>query len=119
MKHFFLLMIVTVVVVMLAITACFGADPYSKYLTVADVEKATGFKNLTVKNVTINLEFYTSDGIKFLEAKFDDASLYDNEVTKNQKYYESVPGIGEKAGIGLPKMPYRLTFLIPGVGCLS
>ena len=116
MKRILLALILMIFLLVLSIPFCIGADLYSKYLTVADVEKATGFKNVTVKNVAVNLEFYRSDGAKFLEVEFGNASLYATE-TKNPKYYAPVPGIAEKAAIALPQIPYRLA-LLKGKSCV-
>jgi hypothetical protein len=84
---------------------------YAQYLSVADVEKATGLKGLSMKESPITLEFYAAGGAKILEARFDRPSFYDSEVGPNTQYYESVAGVGEKAALGIPQMPYRLVFI--------
>lgn len=84
---------------------------YGKYLTVADVETATGLKGITRKEVAISLEFYNADNGKILEAVFNSPNFFKYEVEKNQDYYAVITGIGERAGLAIPGMPYRLTFL--------
>lgn len=98
---------------MMAVSVTFGAGQslYGKYLTVADVEKATGLKGVTRKEVALTLEFYDAKNEKIVEARFDLPDFYKKEVDGNQKYYTPVPGIGQKAAYILGDTPYRLTFV--------
>lgn len=84
---------------------------YGKYLAASDVEEVTGMKELKVKEENITLKFDNSEGTTILEVRFDNASFYEQEVTKNQEYYTPIPEIGDKAAICIPAMPYRITFL--------
>ncbi len=84
---------------------------YGKYLTVVDVEKAAGIKGVIRKEVALTLEFYNAKNEKIVEARFYGPEFYQDEVVKNQKYYTSVAGIGEKAAYTPGDAPYRLTFV--------
>jgi endonuclease III len=91
-------------------TLAAGNSLYGKYLTVADVEKAAGIKGVIRKEVALTLEFYNAKNEKIVEARFYGPEFYQEEVGKNQKYYTTVAGIGEKAAYTLGDTPYRLTF---------
>lgn len=87
------------------------AGLYSGYLTVEDVEKATGMSGLTMVEEVITLKFYNGDGTNILEARFDGSDFYESEVGANEEYYTPVSDLGDKAAISIPDMPYRVTFL--------
>ncbi len=93
-----------------ALSAVPNESLFGKYLTVDDVEKVTGLKGISRKEVALTLEFYNGNE-KILEARFDSPNFFKYEVEKNQTYYVEVPGIGERAGLAIPGTPYRLTFL--------
>ncbi len=112
----FLILIIAVTTLSLAIFAsaslAAGSNSlYGKYLTVADVEKAAGIKGVIRKEVALTLEFYNAKNEKIVEARFYGPEFYQEEVGKNQKYYTTVAGIGERAAYTLSDMPYRLTFV--------
>ncbi len=86
-------------------------SPYGKCLTTADVEKITGLQDVTRKEIAFTLEFYNDKHEKILEAGFNSPGFYKAEVEKNRDYYVEIPGIGERAGLAIPGMPYRITFL--------
>lgn len=90
-----------------------GSDTglYTEYLTVEDVEKATGMSGLTMMEEAITLKFFTDDGTSILEARFDGSAFYESEVGANEEYYTPVSDLGDKAAICIPDMPYRVTFL--------
>lgn len=88
-----------------------AAGLYAQYLSVADVEKATGMKGLTMKEKPATLEFYSAGGTKILEAVFNGPNFYNTEVGTNSKNFESVAGVGEKAALGVPNMPFHLVFV--------
>jgi hypothetical protein len=84
---------------------------YEQYLTAADVEEATGLTGLTATEEGLSLKFAGSDGVAVYEAKFYGTDFYEDEVGANRDYYTDVPGVGEKAAIAIPDMPYRLVFI--------
>lgn len=94
-----------------------GTNKYEKYLSIDDVGDITAIENLAVKEESLTLSFYSNDETVVLEAKFYDASFYEEEVGKNQDYYTAIDGIGDKAAICIPGMPYRITFL-KGSNCI-
>lgn len=102
---------VALVVFPVVSSAAGSSSLYGKYLTKADVEKASGLKGITRKEVALTLEFYNAKNEKIIEARFYGPEFYQDEVGKNQKYYTSVSGIGAKAAYTLGDTPYRLTFL--------
>ena len=108
---------VAVVAVVAGAGIATGQSLYGKYLTVADVEKATGLSRLAGREVAITLEFYDAKGTKIVDVRFDRPSSWDQEVERNKSLYETVPGIGEKAAIAIPAMPYRVT-LVKGNYCV-
>ena len=96
---------------MTALPVAPNESPYGKYLTTADVEKITGLEGITRKEIALALEFYRGEHEKILEAVFNSPSFYKTEVEKNWDYYTAVPEIGERAGLAISSMPYRITFL--------
>ncbi len=112
MKRFLLiaLIIVSLIVSSVASLAAGSSSLYGKYLTVADVEKVTGLKGVTRKEVALTLEFYNAKNEKIIEARFYGPDFYKEEVDENKKYYTPISGIGEKAAYTLGDTPYRLTF---------
>jgi hypothetical protein len=112
MKRLLLITLVMVSLVVFPIMslAASGGSLYDKYLTVADVEKASGLKGVIRKEVAVTLEFYNAKNEKIIEARFYGPEFYQDEVGKNQKYYTPITGIGEKAAYTLGDTPYRLTF---------
>jgi hypothetical protein len=93
------------------VSVALGAGPYAGFVTVVDVETATGMRGLTAKETGTTVAFFDNKEKRILEAHFDKPGLYASEVEKNPRYYEKVPGIGEKAAIASPGRPYRLTFV--------
>ena len=84
----------------------------NKYLTIADVEKATGKTGLKVTESPTGLVFETGFlGDKILEVRFSSPDLYEREVVKNWPVYEPVPGIGDKAAVREPHTAFRLIFV--------
>jgi|LSQX01.2.fsa_nt_gb hypothetical protein len=86
-------------------------SPYGEYLTLDEVEDITGITGLTATEEGAILRFTDSDGGVAYEARFYSADFYEAEVEGNRKYYEDVPGVGDKAAICIPDSPYRLTFV--------
>jgi hypothetical protein len=103
---------IAIMILVAMIHPIFGASQslYEKYLTVADVEKVSGLKGVTRKEVALTLEFYNAKNEKIVEARFDGSNFYKQEVDGNQKYYTLITGIGDKAAYTLGDTPYRLTF---------
>jgi hypothetical protein len=83
---------------------------YSEYLSVSDVEQASGLTGLKTEEEGVTLRFTDNDGAVVYEARFYGADFYETEVGGNRDYYTDVPGIGEKAAICIPDSPYRLVF---------
>jgi hypothetical protein len=111
MKRLWLISLVIVSLVVLSmVSLAAGGSLYGKYLTVADVEKASGLKGVTRKEVALTLEFYNAKNEKIIEARFYGPEFYKEEVVENQKYYTPISSIGEKAAYTLGDTPYRLTF---------
>jgi uncharacterized protein YxeA len=81
---------------------------YAKYLSVADVEKATGLKGITTKH-NYTLHFLNAEGKEILQVRFEKAKRWEEE-TKNKEYWTPVEGIGDQAAVGIPGMPYMLAF---------
>ena len=108
-----LVFFIAIMILAAMVQTIFGASQslYGKYLTVADIEKVSGLKGITRKEVALTLEFYNAKNEKIVEARFDGPDFYKEEVDKNQKYYTPTTGIGEKAAYTLGDTPYRLTFL--------
>lgn len=112
MKHLLIFLVMVSLVIFPAVSLAAGNPSlYDKYLTAADVEKASGLKGVTRKEVALTLEFYNAKNEKIIEARFYSPEFYQDEVGKNQKYYTSLSGIGDKAAYTLGDTPYRLTFL--------
>lgn len=93
------------------------ASIYSEYLSVADVEQASGLTGLKVEEEGLSLKFTDNDGAVVYEARFYGVDFYEDEVGGNRDYYTDVPGIGEKAAICIPDSPYRLVF-VKGERCV-
>ena len=81
-----------------------AAPDFSKYLTVADVEKVSGISGIKLmpKNPNVgaggDLNFATADGNLVLMAGFHDVSMY-NKYSPDT-YHSSVKGIGEEGFVG-------------------
>jgi hypothetical protein len=90
---------------------------YEKYLTAADIEKATGLKNIKLtesraSSSTGSLEFRDMEGSRVLTAKFYKVVNYKKEEEKKGGMVKGeIKGIGEDAYYG-PNidLPYILTF---------
>ena len=88
---------------------------YEKLLTVADVESATGMKNLkrvppgSVRGAGGDLNFAQSDGTPLLMASFGDANLFKAWKAQEGDFNSAVKDIGDEAFNG-PKVkaPYVL-----------
>lgn len=90
---------------------------YGEYLAADEFEDITGITGLTASEEGTILRFTGSDGGVVYEARFYSADFYEVEVEGNRKYYEDVPGVGDKAAICIPDSPYRLTF-VKGDNCV-
>lgn len=81
-----------------------AAPDFSKYLTVADVEKVSGISGIKLvpKDPGIgaggDLNFATADGKLVLMAGFHDASMY--KKYSSDMIYSAVKGIGEEGFVG-------------------
>ncbi len=86
-----------------------GADKdyYSKYLSVAEVEKASGMKGVVAKH-NYSLHFNNSKGTEILIVRFHKSNTFDT-ITKD-KSWVPYTGIGDKAKIAIPNMPYTIAF---------
>lgn len=86
-----------------------GADKnyYSKYLSVAEVEKASGMKGIVAKH-SYSLHFSNSKGTEILIVRFYKSETFDT-ITKD-KSWTSYTGVGDKAKIAIPNMPYTIAF---------
>ena len=94
-------------------------SPYAKYLTVADVEKISGFTGIKavernpMQGFDGDLNFAKADGKMVVTAKFYDANWYAGSKQNKDQIKAMVPDIGEEAYIGPGFMDpqYTLTFL--------
>ena len=90
---------------------------YGKYLTVPDIEKASGLSGLKLvhreprKGAGGNLNFARSDGQLVLIAVFYDKTLFSQYAGEPAMVKSQVPGVGDEALLG-PKQypPYFLVF---------
>ncbi len=83
-------------------------NPFVKYLSVGEVEKATGLKGVKA-NHNVFLIFNNIEGNMILRVRFTQSKDFERE-TKPEKYWAKVTGIGDKAKIGLPQAPCMLIF---------
>jgi hypothetical protein len=105
--------------VMLSICFCTAAqaEPYDKYLSTADIEKVTGFKEVKLSQSSQtktagSLKFKNKDGKVILLVRFNSPSFYNkSEATKLGQIKGEIKGIGEDAYYG-PNVdtPYMLSF---------
>lgn len=86
------------------------SNKYGKYLSVDEVEKATGLTGLKAAEKDTTLSFVDSSNQIVYEVRFYGGDFYEQEVGGNRKYYTDVTGVGDKAAICIPDSPYRLTF---------
>lgn len=86
------------------------SNKYGKYLTVAEVEQATGLTGLKAAEKDLTLSFVDGSNQVVYEVRFYGSDFYEQEVGGNLTYYTDVPGVGDKAAICIPDSPYRLTF---------
>ncbi|MGE5605038.1 MAG: hypothetical protein ACM3YE_05025 [Bacteroidota bacterium] len=113
MKRVWILGTMVLLILSLFISAmAFAAeDPkqyYAKYLSVADVEKATGLKGITTKH-DYTLHFLNPEGKEVLQVRFEKAKGWEQQ-TKDKKYWTEVKGIGDQAALFMPGMPQQLAF---------
>jgi hypothetical protein len=87
-----------------------GADKnyYAKYLLPSEVEKVTGLKGIKADH-KYSLNFLTEKGEKLLLVRFSRSKSFERE-TKRKKLWTVVKGIGDKAKIAIPQMPYMIVF---------
>lgn len=100
---------------------CFGtaaqAETFDKYLSAADIEKVTGFKEVMLSKSSQqgsagSLQFKNKDGKVILLVRFNSPSFYNKaEATKLGQIKGEIKGIGEDAYYG-PNVatPYMLSF---------
>lgn len=81
---------------------------YAKYLSVADVEKATGLKGITTKH-NYTLHFLNAEGKEILQVRFEKAKRFEEE-TNRKDLWTPFEGVGDQAAVGVPGMPYMLAF---------
>jgi hypothetical protein len=90
----------------IGVICCFSAvaaETLDKYITVADIEKVTGFQDVKLSKNSQHgsagtLQFKNKEGKTILEVKFNKASLYDrSEKVKVVNVKGDVTGIGEDA----------------------
>lgn len=81
---------------------------YAKYLSAADVEKATGLKGITT-NHNYTLHFLNAEGKEILQVRFDKAKRFDEE-TERKDLWTPFAGVGDQAAVAVPGMPYMLAF---------
>jgi len=84
-------------------------NPYAKYLTVADVERITGFSGIQQNLEPSALHFLRSDGKEILQVKFWVKEYFSN--FKNDNKYSPISGIGDAALIGTLQLPIQLVFM--------
>lgn len=110
MKKVIVLTLVVSFLITLTISSMvLGADKnyYSKYLTVADVEKVTGMKGIKA-NHNFSLHFNNSKGKEILIVRFHKSDTFDT-ITKD-KNWGPYTGVGDKAKIAIPNMLYTIAF---------
>jgi hypothetical protein len=83
---------------------------YEKYLSVSDVEKATGLNGIKLDVQALTLSFKRADGKEVLRAVFRAPDEY-KSLTGNSELYKPLKGIADEAVIGIPVMPYEIIFL--------
>ena len=113
-------------VLMVSLGGCmlFAQSPNEKYLTAADVEKATGMKAVrlvprgSVGGAGGDLNFSSASGELVLMVQFTDAKNFDSFQKRYGK--GAVTGIGDKAvqGAALPGMPDNLLVFTKGTHCV-
>jgi hypothetical protein len=93
------------------------AETYDKYLSAADIEKVTGFKEVKLSKSSQtktagSLQFKNNDGKVILSVRFNRPSFYNKaEAAKLGQIKGEIKGIGEDAYYG-PNVdnPYMLSF---------
>ncbi len=90
--------------VILCMAGLAGAFQYSKYLTVADVEKTTGLKGVTPipksDEADGDLNFANKDGKTILSVTFMDTSAYKGYRSSKAGFKSAISGVGEEGFIG-------------------
>jgi len=81
---------------------------FAQYLTIADVEKVTGFSGIEQKLEPSVLHFFRNDGREVLQVRFWNKEYFSTFANDNK--YSPLSGIGEKALLGTPQLPIVLIF---------
>jgi hypothetical protein len=101
-----------VVVVILGAVSMAGlsaSNPVIKYLIRADISEITGLQGLDVTTVGITRSFFRNDGKKLLEINYEEPDYYN--IFKGNANFQPLAGVGQKALIGYPKLPYMIIFV--------
>ena len=105
-------------------TMAWAQNPYEKYLTGADVEKATGMKGISlvprgsIAGAAGDLNFADASGELILMVQFTDAKNFAGFKSKFAK--GAVSGVGSEAiqGAAMPGMPDNLLAFVKGTHCV-
>jgi hypothetical protein len=91
-------------IIMLCMTSLAGAFQYAKYLTVADIEKATGLKGVRPipqsADADGDLNFADKGGQLILSVTFLDATAYAGYKSSKAGFKSPISGVGEEGFIG-------------------
>ena len=91
-------------------------NPYTQYLTAADVEAITGLSGIQQSIEPTGLNFLQSEGKEVLRVRF--SGKQNINTYKSDPKYSPISGLGEAAVVGTLQLPMQLLF-VKGKYCVE